>query len=115
VRGLAILLTVLGGVLPVAALIWAWLATRRPLTMLDDDLSSIYAISEAHPDANEGTPLMYAVRRPTATNVTVLYTKEEVQRAILSSALKDLKGPALLAGAGALAGMAGSPIPFFWL
>ena len=103
----AVVLTVLGGVLPVVALGWAAVVTRREFQTLDRDLTRIHAIAEAHPKPSEATPLMYAVRQPTTTNVTVLYTREEVQRAILASAISDLKGPALLAGAGALLGMVG--------
>jgi hypothetical protein len=109
---LAVVLTVIGGILPVAAIAWAWVVTRRRFRVLNHDLTLIHAIAQAHPEPSEATPLMEAVRMPTATNTTVLYGAEEVERAILGSALKDLKGPALLAGAGALAGMVGSLLAF---
>jgi hypothetical protein len=93
VRFLAIVVTVLGGVLPVAALAWAWLTTRRQFRVLDYDLTRIQGIAKAHPEPGEATPRMYAVRMPTANFTTVLYTTEEVERAILDSALKELRGP----------------------
>jgi hypothetical protein len=111
-RSLAIVLTLLGGILPVAALIWAWLVTRRQYGTLNNDLTCIHAIGEAHSEPSEATAQMEAVRVPTATYTTVLYVPEEVERAILASALKDLKGPAQLAGAGALVGMLGSLLAF---
>src|SRR5688572_21559572 len=98
--------------MPVGALIWAGLVTRQQFRTLDNDLTRIHGIAEAHPEPSEATPLMYAVRMPTATDTSVLYGAEEVERAILGSALKELRGPALLAGAGALAGMAGSLLSF---
>jgi hypothetical protein len=105
---LAFVLTVLGGLLPVGAIFWARTVTRREFRALDSDLTRLQAIAEAHPVPSESTPLMYAVRQPSANMTTATYVTEEVQRAILASALKDLRGPAVLAGVGALAGMAGS-------
>jgi hypothetical protein len=110
---LAVVLTVLGGLLPVGALIWAALVTRREFRTLDDDLTRIQAIATEHGEnPSKASPLMYAVRYPSGNYTTATYMTEEVQRAILRSALSDLRGPALLAGVGALAGMAGSLLGF---
>jgi hypothetical protein len=43
-----------------------------------------------------------------------LYTPELVERAILRSALDDLKGPAVVAGMGVISATAGSPLSL-WL
>jgi hypothetical protein len=72
VRCLAIVPTLLGGMMPVAARISARLVTRRQLGTLDNDLTRIHAIAEAHPEPREATPLMAAVRMPTASWTTVL-------------------------------------------
>ncbi len=103
-----IVLLVLGGVLPIAALIRAWRVTKRRHEALNDDLSRIHAIAEAHPEPRDATSRMYAVREPTSTGPTVLYANEEIERAILKAAMDDLKGPAGVAAIGVICGMAGS-------
>jgi hypothetical protein len=110
-----IILTLLGGVLPLAGLIWAWKAGRRQHAALDTDLHEIARVAEVSGDDNEAASrAMYAVRQPTHTYAMELYTPELVERAILRSALDDLKGPALVAGIGVISATTGSLLSL-WL
>ncbi|MFD2092624.1 hypothetical protein [Blastococcus deserti] len=110
-----IILTVLGGVLPLAGLIWAWRAGFRQHAALDTDLRQIARLAQASGDDNEAaTRAMYAVRQPTHTYAMELYTPELVERAILRSALDDLKGPALVAVIGVISATIGSLLSL-WL
>ncbi len=101
---LAIALTVAGGVLPIVGILTAWARTRRTLRALDADLTEIDRLSAAGAD----TAAINAVRPSTTTWTHASYQHEHTERAILTSARDDLRGPAILAGIGALCGMAGS-------
>lgn len=108
-RSLVIILTLLGGVLPLAALVWAWKTGTRQHAALDRDLREIALVAETSGGDNEAaTRGMYAVRQPTHTYAMELYTPELAERAILRSALDDLKGPALVAGVGVICATIGS-------
>lgn len=108
-RTAVLVVTLLGGLLPLAAVGWAALATTRAYRSLDDDLQRIHAISHQHgSDPAKATPLMAAVRGPTSTNTTVLYQLEETRRAILRDTIDDLRGPAALAAVGVVFATVGS-------
>lgn len=122
-RAAAFVLTVLGGVLPVAAVLRAGFVTRRLWRKLDTDLSSIAAIAWMEEGVEKGVSgglkpeavrrLQDAILPQSTTYLDVSYMKELIQRAILRAALDDLLGPAIFAGLGALAGMAGSLLSLY--
>lgn len=114
-RCLVVMLTVLGGILPIAAVIWAWMSGGRAHADLHRDLAVIGRIASAGGDDNAAvTRAMHAVRQPTHTYAMALYTPELVERAILRSALDELKGPALVAGIGVIFATVGSLLSL-WL
>lgn len=113
--GLALVLTLLGGVLPIAGLVWAAKRAGGRHEELDRDLTEIARIAAAGGDDNNVTTrAMHAVRQPTHTFAMELYTPELIERAILRSALDDLKGPALLAASGVMFATVGSLLSL-WL
>ncbi|MFI6489888.1 hypothetical protein [Streptomyces sp. NPDC050564] len=104
------LVTVLGGLLPLVAVIWGSVALRRDYKSLVDDLTAIDQIIQA----SEGTyddpsAAMRAVREPAFNMGRLAYTYEWAQRLVWEQAIDDLRGPAWLAGAGlGLATVAGA-------
>ncbi|MFD8060479.1 hypothetical protein ACFXA0_30070 [Streptomyces cyaneofuscatus] len=103
-------LAVLGGLLPIAAVIWGWRSTRREYRQLVADLDAIDGVINAPPDSfpNGQSQAMDAIRRPKFNVGRATYTYEWVQRLILEQALADLRGPAWLAGTGILVGTVAS-------
>ncbi|WP_326616871.1 hypothetical protein OHA57_14765 [Streptomyces anulatus] len=95
-------LAALGGLLPIAAVIWGWRSTRREHGQLVADLDAIDGVGAAPPEGfpNGKSDAMYAIRSPKSNVGRATYTYEWVQRLILEQALADLRGPAWLAGAG---------------
>ena len=108
-RAIAIVLTLLGGLLPLIGLLLAWLRARRAFTPLDADLRRITELVSRNTPADE----IAAVREPQFMNGELPYTPELVERAILRSALEDLRGPALLAAAGVVLATAGSVLSLY--
>ncbi|MEU0299701.1 hypothetical protein ABZ252_09575 [Streptomyces sp. NPDC006175] len=103
-------LATLGGLLPIAAVVWGWRSTRREYRKLVADLDAIDGVINAPPEnyPNGQSAAMYAIRTPKFNFGRTTYTYEWVQRLILEQAMADLRGPAWLAGAGVLAGTVAS-------
>lgn len=97
------LMTVLGGLLPLGAVIWGGVTLRRDYRKLVDDLTKIDEIIEAPEGTYEdSSAAMVAVREPTYNMGRLMYSHEWSQRLVWEQALRDLRGPAWLAGAGLL-------------
>ncbi|MBP0460837.1 hypothetical protein [Streptomyces montanisoli] len=100
--------TALGGALPLVALVWGWLLTRRDFRKLVADLDAIDAVIHApdtdYPGPGGKSAAMEEIRTPEANWGRITYTFEWVQRMILKQALEDLTGPAWLALVGLIVG-----------
>ncbi|MEU3918869.1 hypothetical protein [Streptomyces sp. NPDC029004] len=109
-KWLLTILAVLGGVLPVVAVVWGWRATRREYKQLVADLDAIDAVINAPPETypDGQSEAMYAIRRPRFNYGRSTYTYEWVERLILEQALSELRGPAWVAGAGLVFGTVAS-------
>ncbi|MCE7079981.1 hypothetical protein LZF96_07305 [Streptomyces sp. ST2-7A] len=104
-----------GGLLPISAVIWGWLAIRKEYRSLVEDLTKIDAIIEAPDGEHEKKDAaMNAVRQPKFNFGRLMYTYEWVQRLILGQVMSDLRGPAWLAGVGVALGATAS-IWSLWL
>lgn len=103
---LVAVLYALGGVVPLVALGWAALRVRRTYLPLCRDLEEISALMKTGTASMEQ---IRAVREPQSNDLMLWYTPEVVERAILKSALADLKRPSLLAALGVVFGTAGGP------
>ncbi|MGW7820296.1 hypothetical protein ACWGLF_19690 [Streptomyces puniciscabiei] len=99
------LMTVCGGLLPLAAVVWGAVSLRRDYKRLVDDLTAIDEIIQApegtHPDPSAA---MTAIRQPAFNLGRLTYTYEWAQRLVWQQAMDDLHGPAWLAGAGVVIG-----------
>jgi hypothetical protein len=111
-KWLLTILAALGGALPLAAVIWGWLASRREYRRLVSDLDAIDEVITApagtYPDAEAKSDAMYAIRQPRFTYGRATYTYEWVERLILEQVMAELRGPAWLAGVGLICGTAAS-------
>ncbi|MCX5407226.1 hypothetical protein OHA37_25580 [Streptomyces sp. NBC_00335] len=111
-KWLATIFAALGGVLPIAAVLWGWRSTRREYKRLVSDLDAIDAVIHApegtYPDMTAQSDAMKAIRAPHFTYGRTMYTYEWIQRLILEQAMSELRGPAWLAGAGIAFGTAAS-------
>lgn len=111
-KSVAAIFAVLGGVLPVTALLWGWRATRREYARLVSDLDAIDVVIEApegaYPSMTDRSEAMYAIRAPKFNVGRTTYTYEWMQRLILQQAMSELRGPAWLAGAGIACGTVAS-------
>ncbi|MEV6796441.1 hypothetical protein AB0M87_31650 [Streptomyces sp. NPDC051320] len=98
------LLTVVGGLLPLAALVWGGLALRRDYEALVEDLDAIDRVIQApegtYETSGDQSAAMYAIREPAFNVGRLTYTYEWAQRLIWQQAMNDLRGPAWLAVAG---------------
>jgi hypothetical protein len=98
------LLTICGGLLPLAAIIWGAVSLRRDYNRLVDDLTAIDEIIQApegtYPDRSAA---MMAIRQPAFNLGRLMYSYEWAQRLVWQQAMDDLRGPAWLAGAGLVA------------
>lgn len=107
------LLTVVGGLLPLIAVIWGGVALRRDYSALVSDLDAIDRIIQAPEDAYESSAeksaAMRAIREPTFNMGRLMYTYEWAQRLVWKQAMSNLRGPGWLAVAGlVLATVAGA-------
>lgn len=104
-----------GGALPLAAVIWGWLAIRKQYRRLVRDLTKIDEIIEAPDGTYESKDAaMLAIRRPQFNMGRLTYTHEWAQRLVLDQAMSDLRGPAWLAGMGVVLGATSGALSF-WL
>ncbi|MFG3099736.1 hypothetical protein ACGFZL_04250 [Streptomyces sp. NPDC048182] len=104
------LVTILGGLLPLAAVIWGSVSLRRDYRRLVNDLTAIDAIIQAPEGTHaDRSAAMRAVREPKYNAGRLMYSYEWTQRLVWEQAMDDLRGPAWLAGAGlVLATVAGA-------
>ncbi|MER7836650.1 hypothetical protein ABTY98_12215 [Streptomyces sp. NPDC096040] len=95
------LMTICGGLLPLAAVIWGGVSLRRDYRRLVADLTAIDQIIQApegtYPDPSAA---MSGVRQPAFNMGRLAYSYEWAQRLVWEQAMEDLRGPAWLAGAG---------------
>ncbi|MEW2548871.1 hypothetical protein AB0910_24390 [Streptomyces sp. NPDC047002] len=100
--------TALGGFLPLIALLWGWLLTKRDYDKLVADLDAIDAVIQGadtdYPGPDGKSAAMIAIRSPEGNWGRIMYTFEWVKRMILKQALNDLTGPAWLASVGLIIG-----------
>ncbi|MET8570373.1 hypothetical protein [Streptomyces sp. NPDC004783] len=104
------LVTVLGGLLPLAAVIWGAVALRRDYRRLVADLTAIDEIIQA-PEGTytDRSAAMRTIREPEYNAGRLMYSYEWTQRLVWEQAMEDLRGPAWLAGVGlVLATVAGA-------
>jgi hypothetical protein len=103
-----IVLTVLGGVLPVAALLWGRSRAVREYRRLANTLDRIDGIiHDAAIREEDKMPAAEQVLTPRFNLGRMAYTYEWVQRLILEDALAELRGPAVLGLVGVALGTAG--------
>ncbi|MFJ9686914.1 hypothetical protein ACIRRX_14715 [Streptomyces bacillaris] len=108
------LMAAAGGALPIAAVIWGWLAIRKDYENLVRDLTRIDEIIEAPEGTYESKDAaMLAVREPQFNMGRLTYTHEWAQRLILEQTMGDLRGPAWLAGVGVALGAAAGALSFW--
>jgi hypothetical protein len=108
VTALVVLLTVLGGVLPIAAIVEATVIAQRKFGELDQDLRRIQEIGDAGGNPDDATPVLdriHAVRAPSIPNYYwIEYGPDIAERNVF----RELKRPAVLAGVGVVFSTAGS-------
>jgi hypothetical protein len=107
------LMTALGGLLPLAAIVWGGLALREDYRKLVSDLDAIDLVIEApegtYASSEAQSAAMYAIREPKFNGGRLTYTYEWSQRLVWAQAMNDLRGPAWLAAGGlVLATVAGA-------
>lgn len=105
---LVIILTVLGGVLPIVAIVQAAVVARRKFGELDEDLRRIEAIGDAGGNPDDATTVLdriHAVRPPSIPSYYwIEYGPDIAERNIF----RELKRPAILAAVGVVFSTAGS-------
>ncbi|MFJ4004017.1 hypothetical protein ACIPWL_11225 [Streptomyces sp. NPDC090023] len=95
------LMTICGGLLPLAAVIWGGVSLRRDYRRLVADLTAIDQIIQAPPGTYpDPSAAMTAIRPPVFNMGRLTYTYEWAQRLVWEQALEDLRAPAWLASAG---------------
>jgi hypothetical protein len=99
------ILIALGGALPIAALVWGAVGASRRMRELREQRQRIVDVE------NEPSETIERLRTegiPLTTMGDLLRVRQDVEIAILRNALDDLKGPAVLALIGVIAGSVGS-------
>ncbi|MEU5252347.1 hypothetical protein [Streptomyces longwoodensis] len=98
------LMTAVGGLLPLVAIVWGGAALRRDYRKLVSDLDAIDQVIQA-PEGTYESPearsaAMDAIREPAFNFGRLTYTYEWAQRLVWEQAMNDLRGPAWLAAGG---------------
>jgi hypothetical protein len=109
----ALTLTLLGGVLPFIAFLWAWNRTRRRSQEIDGWIRRTLELSN-RPYAEQQTPgqetneILRGEGIPTSTFADVAVIRLLIQKFIVQEALPDLGPPIVLGATGFVCGFAGS-------
>jgi hypothetical protein len=113
-----LILTILGGALPVAAFLWAWKITRRRSHEIDGWIArtlelSNRTIEERWAPGQETNEILKWEGIPTSTNADVATIRLLIQKFIVQEALPDLGLPIILGAAGFVCGFAGSLLSLY--